>query len=80
MIAPTTSHSSVVTLELRAGSLRVPLAQVAHNFAIPREAIELPPCDAEILMTIDGNLTRMPVRLRNGSSTSQRRIDLSHTE
>ncbi len=77
MIAPMTSHSALVTLELRAAGLCVPLAQVAHNFAIPVESVDLPPCEAEILMTVDGELTRMPVSLHEGGQAGRRRIALS---
>ena len=77
MIAPVTSHSAVVTMELRAGDLRVPLAQLAHNFAIPVEPVDLPPCEAEVLMTVDGETTRIPVFLREGIHSDRRRIKLS---
>ena len=57
------SHSSIVTLELCAGRHRVNLAQIAHDFAITAEPCELPAGDAEILMTVDGDPTLMPVRI-----------------
>ena len=71
------SHSAIVTLELRAAGLCIPLAQVAHDFAIPVESIDLPPCDGEVLMTIDGELRRMPVRLHEGGQAGRRRIAIS---
>ena len=77
MIAPATSHSALVTLELHAAGKCIPLAQIAHDFAIPVEPIDLPPCEAEILMTIDGRPTRMPVSLHEGGQASKRRIALS---
>ena len=77
MIAPATSHSALVTLELRAAGRCIPLAQIAHDFAIPVEPVDLPPCEAEILMTIDGRPTRIPVSLREGGKAGQRRIALS---
>jgi formyltetrahydrofolate synthetase len=51
-------------MELQAGDIRVPLAQLAHNFAIPIQPIELPAGAAVIVMTIDGEITRMPVFLQ----------------
>lgn len=75
MIRPA-SHSARVTLEFRSGSTRVPLAQLALDFAIAAEPIELPPCSGEILMTVDGAETRMPVRLPDGIGTAQRRFVL----
>ena len=43
MIAPGTSHSAVVTLVLRAAGKCVPLAQLAHNFAILVDSVDLRP-------------------------------------
>ena len=77
MIAPVASHSALVTLELRAAGLCIPLAQVAHNFAIPVESVDLPPCEAEIVMTVDGEPTRMRVSLHEGGQVGRRRIPLS---
>ena len=80
MLTPATSHSALVTLDLHAVGRCIPLSQVAHDFAIPVEPVELPPCDAEILMTVDGELTRMPVSLREGGHVDRRRIPLSNAE
>ena len=77
MIAPVTSNSALVTLELRAAGLCVPLAQAAHDFAIPVESVDLPPCEAEIVMTVDGKSTRLPVYLHEGGQAGRRRIALS---
>ena len=77
MIAPVTSHSAVVTLELRAAGRCIPLAQLAHDFAIPVDSVELPPCEAEILMTVDGEPTLMRVSLPEGGQVGRRRIPLS---
>ena len=77
MIAPVTSHSALVTLELRAVGQCISLAQMAHDFVIPVEPVDLPPCEAEILMTIDGTPTLMSVSLHEGSQTGRRRIALS---
>ena len=77
MITSAASHSAHVTLELRAAGQSVPLAQVAHDFAIPILSVDLPPCEGEILMTVDGEMTRMPVALREGGKADRRRIVLS---
>ena len=68
--------SEVVTLELLIGGRRIPLAQVAHNFAIAAEPVEFAPCDAEIIMTIDGQIDRMPVHLPNGCIADNRRFSI----
>ena len=77
MINSANSHSAFVTLELRAAGLCVPLAQVGHDFAIPLESVDLPPCEGEILMTVDGELTRTSVTLHEGGQIRRRRIPLS---
>ena len=77
MIAPVTSHSALVTLELRAVGQCISLTQMAHDFVIPVEPVDLPPCEAEILMTIDGTPTLMRVSLHEDSQTGRRRIALS---
>ena len=77
MIEPVMSHSAVVTLELRAAGHCIPLAQMAHDFVIPVEPVDLLPCEAEIVMTIDGKPTLMRVSLHEGSKIGRRRIALS---
>lgn len=78
MLSSVTSHSSLVTLELRAAGRRIPLAQVAHDYAIPVDSVDLPRCEAEIVMTVDGETTRMPVLLPEGGRIGLRRIALSN--
>ena len=41
------------------------------------ESVDLPPCEAEIVMTVDGEHTRMPVLLHEGGQAGRRRIALS---
>ncbi|MDB5386473.1 MAG: hypothetical protein JWM11_2119 [Planctomycetaceae bacterium] len=77
MITAVKSHSAIVTMELYAGNVRVPLAQLGPDFAIPVEAVELQPCEAEIVMTIDGVMTRMRVFLQDGMTADRRRVPLS---
>lgn len=71
------SRSATVDLQLHANGQVIPLAQVAHDFAIPTEPVDLPACEAEIVMTVDGEVTRMPVHLRDGAMDDVRRIALS---
>lgn len=73
MIAPMrNSHSALVAMELRAGDVCVPVAQLAHDFAILAEPVDLPPGEAEILLTVDGQTTRLPVFLPNGARSGCR--------
>ena len=77
MITPITSHSAFVTLELIWGDRRIPLAQAAHDFAILVDSTELPPGEAEIEMTVDGSIVRMPVFLPNGCDLGRKRFSIS---
>jgi hypothetical protein len=61
MVAPTTSHSAIVQLELRVDGQRIPLAHLGGDFAIPVTPASPPTGDAEIVMSVDGETTRMLV-------------------
>jgi len=74
IIAPKIGHSAQVTLELVIGDRRIPLAQAAHDFAIVAEPTAFPPCDGEIVMTVDGQIDRMPVHLPSGCFIENRRF------
>lgn len=74
------SHSAQVSLELVTESCRIPLAQLARDFAIPRKPVTIAPCRGEILMTVDGLETRMPVFLPDGIEESLMRFRISSLE
>ena len=61
MVAPTTSHSAIVRLVLRVNGQQIPLAQLGADFAIPVTPVCPPMGDAEIMMSVDGGTTQMPV-------------------
>ena len=63
---PPNSHSAHVSLEFRNATNRIPLAQLAIDFAIASMPIELEPCKGEILMAVDGVETRIPLDLPDG--------------
>ncbi len=71
------SHSSSVTLELRAGHQRVKLAQIAQDSAITAEECELSAGVAEFL--IDGYPTLMPVRIDQQRLAKGARFRLHNT-
>lgn len=58
--------SSTVHLWLEAGDLRVPLAQVASDFVIAAEPIDLPAGPAVVAVSIDGRVHRRTVSLPHG--------------
>ena len=56
---------------------RFPLAQAASTFVIAVEALQIPPCDAEIILTIGGTKRTRPVKLVNGMSATREAMILS---
>jgi len=77
MLKSATGHSAIVTMELRTNGECIRLAQLGPDFAIPVDAVDLPPGDGEVVMSVDGEVTRMPVSLSEGSSRSRLRIPLA---
>ena len=67
-------YSSEVRLELRAEGRVFDLASIGPNKFVPRDPLELPSCDAEIVMFIDGAGFLWPVRLPNGAVPFERSI------
>ena len=62
-------YSAKVDLKLIVGSQTYPLGQVGPDRLIFPEALSPPPCEGEIVMTIDDDEQRWKVSLPNGSST-----------
>ena len=44
------------------------LAEIGPTWVYLREPLSLPPCDAEVVMTVDGHRETWPVALPNGCS------------
>jgi hypothetical protein len=61
-------YSAEVRLRLEAQGKSWPLAKIGKNHVVPAGELELPPCDAVIVMTVDGNERRWDVRLVDGAS------------
>jgi len=61
------NYSAEVRLKLIVGDRVFPLWQIAPHFVIPHSGLELPPTDAEVVMTVDGDEQRWHVRLANGA-------------
>ena len=62
----TVGYSSEVSLSLIANGRTFPLSQIGLGYAILREPVLMEPCDAEIMISIDGNERRLFVRLVDG--------------
>lgn len=60
------------------GGLQLPVAQMASDFIILRDApSNLPPSNAEIIMEVDGEPTRIPVHLPEGIIAGERRARIA---
>lgn len=70
-------YSAEVRLELRANGQVFDLAGIGPNKFVPRVPIELPMCDAEVVMFIDGTGYLWPVRLPNGAVPFDRTVPTS---
>ncbi len=82
MSIPTDKHfSAKVDLKLIVGDQTYQLGQVGPELVIIRDPVTLPPCDAILVMTIDGHERRSNIRLLDGASpdkTITRTKILSH--
>ena len=67
-----TGYSASVRIWLSYGGQKIPLTHASSTFVIAREAIDLPPGDAEILFTIDDVPYTRAVSLVRGMSKDNR--------
>ena len=67
-----TSYSSTVQLELHAHGQIFPLAEIGPDSVYLREPAALPPCEAEVIMLIDGHQRTWRVFLPDGLSLSSK--------
>jgi len=63
-----TSHSAIVQLTMEHGDAVIRLSQVGPEWIIAKTPVELPPCEATIVVVVDGNERRTAVRLPQGMS------------
>lgn len=71
------AHSADVQIHLHVNGSVLPVAQLGPNFLVLRKAVEQPPCDAAIAMSIDGHESLWNVRLVNGIQASCRKTAIS---
>ena len=62
------SHSASVRHTLCAAGRDVEVAQVTPDRIYLRTSIDLPPCDAMLFISIDGQVTEQRIRLPEGAS------------
>jgi hypothetical protein len=67
--------TTTVLLWLLVGQLEYPLAAIGPDSITFREYQSFPPCDGEILMTVDGDPRTWPVSLSSGADGAVARID-----
>ncbi len=73
---PTNRYSADVVLSLLVGDRTIGLSQVAPDFVVLAEPIELPPSPAEVHVNVDGHVHRRSVFLVNGIHPSDVRTRL----
>ena len=64
-------YSSNVQLRLIIAGREYPLAQIGPDFVMLREPADLPSCDAEVVMMIDGHESRWPITLQHGATRAE---------
>jgi hypothetical protein len=67
-----TGYSADVQIWLICGDRRIKLSHASSTFVVAAEAVNLPACDAQIEMTIDGDRYERPVSLPGGLSAERR--------
>jgi hypothetical protein len=60
------SHSAEVDAWLECEHGRLPLRRITAKSVVVKEAREIPACYADLVVSIDGQIQRMPVWLRSG--------------
>lgn len=67
------SHSAEVDIYIDCGEFgRIPLSQASSTFVIAESAVKVPPCDAEIVIIIDGRQYERKVKLIHGMDPRSR--------
>jgi hypothetical protein len=68
--------SSTVRLELHTDGRVIGLASIGPDEVIPREAVELSPCDAHVFMDVDGQTFVWPVTVPHGAVPFESAIEI----
>ncbi len=76
-----TSLVSYVTMRMIVNGMTLPVAQMASDFIILRDTPpDIAPCDAEIIMEVDGEPTHYLVHLPAGLAAEKRRTPIAPAE
>jgi hypothetical protein len=67
-------HSAEVQIHLVLKGTILPVSHLGPDYVRLRESAEVPPCEGQIVLVIDGHESRWPVRLPEGLQPGQGRI------
>ena len=71
------SHSAIIHLFLEIGDAQIALTHTGPDFVHLRTPVDLPPSDATLVITINGNEIRKSVRLPLGASRHRSRCEIA---
>lgn len=74
MEAKASTYSSSVRLWLKGAGQVISLAQVAPDWVIPAEPMDLPPCDVDVVVWVDGEEDVRRMHLPEGRSPSGEKV------
>ena len=70
-------YSPDVQLAFVVGDQCYALSSIAESYIEFREPVELPPCEGEVVMTVDGRTERWRVVLKRGISPIERKARIA---
>jgi hypothetical protein len=70
-------HSAHVTIRLLVNGLSFTVAQIGPDFIFLNVPVNHPPADASLIMRIDEDEERWNVRLPDGISAGQKRVEIA---
>jgi len=70
-------HSALVRMRLHVNGHTMVVGHMGPAYVIVDDPIDHPPAEAEVFLSIDGDVKRWPVFLPDGVSSSVRRVPLA---
>jgi hypothetical protein len=71
-----TSYSAEIAMFLQINGTRLNIAGCLDNTCILRDLTELPPCNAELVISVDGYEKRERIHLPNGVSRDRKDVEI----
>lgn len=75
-----TGRSTHVEMQLLLNGESLPVRQVGPDFLLLTTSLDHPPADGTLIVRVDDNEHRWPVRLPAGSSAADRRVAIAREE